>query len=85
MSMPSTPYETDLELERVASEAGNLKVHRFSETVYIDDPDAIPKQYFRSQPDKRLIRKALQDGIAVPGCRLVSGWTLREESEPLPF
>lgn len=55
-----------------------LSVKQNPPAVVIDDEASIPADYLREipaihEPDKTLIKQALKDGFAVPGCRLQAG------------
>lgn len=52
------------------------------EAVTVDDESAIPRDYFKEIPtsyvlDKGMVKKAIGDGLAVPGARLTRGTSLR--------
>jgi len=52
------------------------------EAVAVDDEASIPRDYFKEIPasfvlDKALLKKAIQDGYAVPGAHLSRGTSLR--------
>ena len=52
-----------------------LSIRNNQESVVIDDESDIPSDYLREipakyEPDKKLIKSAIQDGYAVPGCHL---------------
>lgn len=59
-----------------------LKIAKNPERVRVTDAAAIPNEYLRippvpePEPDKTKIKKALQDGTAVPGCELEQGTRL---------
>ena len=70
------------------AEAAGLEYVRLAERVIVEDPSLVPLEYTRRQPDKATIRRALQTGRVVPGCRLGEpGWLLipkrKEEPEQL--
>lgn len=60
-----------------------LSVAANPESVLVEDETQIPADYMTDpkppepKPDKALIKKALQDGFVVPGCKLVRGASLR--------
>ena len=52
-----------------------ISIRNNPESVVIDDESEIPDDYLREipakyEPDKKLIKSAIQDGYVVPGCHL---------------
>lgn len=67
---------------RNSYESARCKVSfRQSTSVQIDDENELPQEYFRikteSEPDKTLIKDALQEGREVPGARIVTRQNLQ--------
>jgi hypothetical protein len=67
---------------RNSYESARCKVSfRQSMAVQIDDEQALPQEYFRikteSEPDKTMIKDALQEGREVPGARIVTRQNLQ--------
>jgi len=70
-------------VERISSPHVVLSVRANPAGVEIEDESQIPASYMTEpkpvppKPDKTLIKRALQDGFEVPGCKLVRGASLR--------
>lgn len=60
-----------------------ISVRQSPESVEIEDETQIPPDYMTDpkpvppKPDKALIKRAIQDGFEVPGCKLVRGASLQ--------
>lgn len=68
-------------ISKIESPYFNLTIRDNPESVEIEQPELIPKDYMREipatyQPDKALIKQAIKDGHDVPGAKLVRGQRL---------
>lgn len=67
-------------LRKISGHAYTLSVRKSESVAVTGRLDEIPDLYKRTQitvePEKALIREALKDGIAVPGCALVESFNL---------
>lgn len=72
LSEPATPLEQDAAVLALMDSVG-MELIRLPERVVIEDAHLVPMVYTRRQPDKPAIRKALLDGLTVPGARLEYG------------
>lgn len=63
------------ELKKVELPEVTISLRGGSDSVHIEDPDAVPSQLCKTvvSPDKTAIKKALQQGEIVPGAVLVTG------------
>lgn len=62
-------------IKKVSSELFTISVRRTAQTVEITNEELVPHDYYKevvtSKLDKSLIRRALTEGYAVGGCKLI--------------
>ena len=65
----------DCGIKKVSSELFSISIRRTANVVDITDESLIPHDYYKelviSKPNKSLIRRALTEGYAVGGCKLI--------------
>lgn len=74
-----TPFEIDSELKTVAERGGKDCIGYTR--VVIDDPRLLHAAFWKHQPDKTAIRRAIENGTEVNGAHLEYAYMIFERRE----